>query len=976
MKLILTADSGPLANQQFEVTATGIKIGRHPAQNQVVLDDTEVSRHHARIFLAPDGQVWIEDSSANGTYVNGRKIEKVILHPGDKIRLGVNPANEFTISESQAGDGGGLAMAVGAGSESSPQLVSAARPRSTIRVNPEEGAVPQGARLQLVVDRYAVQTIPLTSARTVLGRHAGTDKIAIDSPGVSETHAELVFAGPGQALLRDLRSEQGTWVNGERVNERALKEGDLIRLGNSESRFLLYRQANRRALVLRDIELDRAVTRMGRDTANEVRLDHPTVSLFHAAIAKDNGTFTIEDKGSTNGTYVNGTRIGGRQKLKPKDRITLGAIQLSFDGSLIEQQSDGRGVRLNAYSLCRTVQNGGQRKSLLQNVSLSIEPREFVGLLGPSGSGKSTLMYSLSGFRRANEGRVEINREELYTDRGALRAMMGYVPQDDILHTELTVSECLYFAARLRLPDDFSERDIWDRVNRVVRDVHLSDHAKKPIYVLSGGQRKRVNLGMELLCQPSLLFLDEPTAGQDPKTEMELMYLFREIANNGSTIVLTTHLLGSFSLLDKVAVLVGGRLCYFGPSQEMLSYFHASNPTAVYDVLEDKSKTPEHWSKQFENSDTYREFVADPLGLDKSAPSRRAEPKTQIAAPKRSEARSFSTLLTRLLTLKFKDFANVAVLVLPPPLIALLLGVMMAGSPNNPKAIFILVIVALWFGCSAAVREIVDERQIYERERQRNLSIPAYLGSKLVYLGGLAGVQSLLLAGVSRLAGLEQEHFLVAWAVLWLMTLHGALLGLLVSAWAPNAERALFAFPLVLIPQLLFAGLLIPVKKLELFLPSENQPPSVFTNPQEPIDGVTKTQFGMSAAIHYGIAPLIAARWGIEALGDTYIHDNRFADPQALTTPRNPVESKDSNPPKAPTKAKGEKQYSFDLSNALTYTFHNHDAKTELNAYKASLVAKKQPAETPSALPSYLQILGGMAAAMIGWIALVLKLKD
>jgi ABC-type multidrug transport system ATPase subunit/pSer/pThr/pTyr-binding forkhead associated (FHA) protein len=940
---MLSAESGPLAGKPFEITAAGVKLGRHPNQNQIVVQDDEVSRQHARVYIGADGKVWVEDSSANGTFVNGSRVEKqILLRSGDRIRLGSNPSSTFIYTDGPAGSV--PAVPPPSGREAALREMAEARARGTIQLSGEDGSVPQDVSLQLVVDRYAVHTIPLTAKRTVLGRLAGQDKVAIESPGVSDAHAELTFTQQG-ALLRDLGSAQGTWVNGERITERLLHEGDMIRLGDSDARLLLYREARKRALALRDIDLSRPVTRLGRDSSNEVHLDHPTVSLFHAVISKQNANFTIEDKNSTNGTYVNGERIRGRVQLKARDRVTLGAIQLSFDGNQIEQQSDGKGVWLNAYSLYRSVKGNGQRKVLLDGISLAIQPREFVGLLGPSGSGKSTLMFSLSGYIPADQGRVLINQSELYRDRGALRSLMGYVPQDDILHISLTVRECLHYAARLRLPDDFSEKDITTRVNEVIRKVYLTDHAQKPIYVLSGGQRKRVNLGIELLCNPSLLFLDEPTAGQDPRTEMELMKLFREIANGGSTIILTTHLLGSFNLLDKIVVLVGGRLSYFGPTQELLQYFHATDPTQVYNSLEDKTKPPEYWAKQYQGSELYREFVADPLGLDTGTTPKPAPPSPvkPTEAPHHSASRNFSTLLSRLMALKFKDWTNIAVLILPPPIIALLLGRMMPDSPNNPKALFIMVIIALWFGCSASIREIVDERQIYSRERQRNLPIPAYLGSKLVYLAGLAGVQSLLLVGFARLVGLEQEHFLVAWLIIWLMTFHGALLGLLISAWAPTAERALFVFPLVLIPQLLFAGSLIPIKTMTVHLPPNEQYSQ----------GYSFDSKGMSEPIRYGVAPLIISRWGVEALADTYINDRRFGDPA------------------------DNRHYSAELLNAFTLTFHSHDALKDIQAYKKEFEASgTRPPATVSDLPTYLGILGGMACFMIAWISIVLKLRD
>ena len=197
-------------------------------------------------------------------------------------------------------------------------------------------------------------------------------------------------------------------------------------------------------------------------------------------------------------------------------------------------------------------------------------------------------MDALNGSRPAGQGSVRLNSADLYSEFGSLRALIGYVPQEDILHRQLTVKECLYYSARLRLPDDFGETEIRNRVTEIIKVLDLTERADLSIAQLSGGQRKRVSLGIELLSKPALLFLDEPTAGQDPRAEMAMMQLFRQIANRGSTVIINTHLLGSFSLLDKVAVLVRGKLAYFGESQEMMSYFRASRPHEIFDKLREQ----------------------------------------------------------------------------------------------------------------------------------------------------------------------------------------------------------------------------------------------------------------------------------------------------------------------------------------------------------------------------------------------------
>jgi ABC-type multidrug transport system ATPase subunit/pSer/pThr/pTyr-binding forkhead associated (FHA) protein len=935
----LVAESGASAGRQFLITAAGLRVGRQPDQNQVVLDDPEVSRRHARLYLDEASKVRLEDSSSNGTYVNGRRAEQGVLQPGEQIRFGLNPSCTFTYraeaSEAMA-VARQLAAAVAGGG-------AAGRPADTVHVRPDEAAAPN-ARLQLVLDAYAVEDLPLQGPRTELGRQPGANRIAIEHPTVSDAHAEVVQTGEGTNVLRDLHSAHGTYVNGERVSEKPLREGDLIRLGECDTRLLLYREAHRRALVLRDIELVKPVVTIGRDISNQVHINHPTVSMFHAQVHKQGNVFELMDRNSTNGTYVNGTRIT-RQRLQPRDRITLGAIQFVFDGSTMEQQSDGAGVRLTALELHRTIQNPqtGRPLVLLDGISLAIEPREFVGLLGPAGAGKSTLMYALNGAQPADHGRVLFNNSDLYREHAALRAAMGYLPQEDILHRTLTVRQCLYFGARLRLPDDYGEKEILARVEEVLRSLDLSERADVPITQLSGGQRKRVSLGLELLSKPSLLFMDEPTAGQDPRTEMRLMQLFREIANRQATIVCTTHLLGSFSLLDKVAVVVQGRLAYFGPSQEMLTYFKTARPTEVYDRLQEKP--PEAWAKQYRESELYRESMGG-SATDETIKTSRRRVAPPPAARRQSPARQLATLVQRQLALRVRGWGSVFGLLAPPAVIALLVGLMKRG-PNEPKTLFMIMFSALWFGCSAAVREIVDEQAMYRRERERGLAIPSYLGSKLVYLLGLAVAQSALFLSVLTLMGAQENHFPEAMGLMALMTVEGALIGLLISALCKTPEKALSVFPLALIPQLLLAGLFVPAGDLDPFFPVHNKEQRRIEYQKLPKDLVPPA---MSPVLRYGISPLMVARWGLEALADLYIHDNTGG--------------------------------SVVLLNSLAITFHPGDvaeARAYLDSVNDQLQGKipvARPPETQPALPQYLVVLGGFAVGMVAATGAALKLKD
>jgi ABC-type multidrug transport system ATPase subunit len=920
-------------------------VGRIPGQNDLVIADPEISRQHAKLATA-DGGVKLTDTSANGTFVNERRVSEAVLQPGDRIRFGLNSGNTFVLQATSltAATAAALAGAVGRVSNTVLAPAAAARPANTLIMSQHEEDVPR-RRLQLILDQYAVRDISLDGPHVQFGREDAPGRILVDHASISSRHAEITLT-MASAVLRDLQSKNGTFINGERIQERVLREGDLIQLGSCDSHLFLYRESGRRPLVLRDIELNCPLVTIGRAAASDIRIEHPTVSARHAQIRKLRDGFELTDLGSTNGTFVNGQRIT-RQVLRPGNRVSIGAAQFVFDGQGMEQQSDGSRIRL----ICRSLRveardfNTGMPIRLLDDISLAIEPCEFVGLLGPSGAGKSTLMDAMNGSRPAQRGHVLLNSADLYNEFASLRSAIGYVPQEDILHRQLTVKECLYYAARLRLPDDFGETDIWERVNETMRVLELTERADLAIAQLSGGQRKRVSLGIELLSKPALLFVDEPTAGQDPRTEMKMMQLFREIANRGSTVVINTHLLGSFSLLDKVAVLVRGKLAFFGRGQEMLPYFAALRPHEIFDKLQEKQ--PEAWAAQYQQSDAYKEFMGDsPVGND--SVTRRSTSTKLSKPPKRSSWRQFMTLLRRQFTLKFKEKSTFAALLLPPVAIAVLMALLKQG-PNEPKVLFMMVVVALWFGCSGSVREIVDELPVYKRERQRDLKLVSYIGSKLVYVISVAAVQAMALIGVLTLMGAIKGHVPEAYLLTWFLTIEGALIGLLISAVCSTAEKALYAFPLTMIPQLLLAGLLIPTATITPFYPVQSAGGQVVAIQQLP-----RTP-AMIKPLAYGVSPLMVSRWGFEGLCDLYMHDR-----EPGTELR--------------------KGYSYQLLSAVAITLHQDDsadARAELDGTLARGGNSTMPVQQDSnTFGWYVAILGAFALVFITAIGVALKRKE
>lgn len=226
----------------------------------------------------------------------------------------------------------------------------------------------------------------------------------------------------------------------------------------------------------------------------------------------------------------------------------------------------------------------GWRKTILEGVSLALKKGEFVGLIGGSGSGKTTLLTCLNGHRVPSDGQVVINGEA-GPPTARVRRLIGYVPQDDIVHKTLTVERAFRYACLLRLDEATPEDKIDYRVGKILYQLDLREHKDKKIGSLSGGQRKRVNIGVELLHSPRLFFLDEPTAGLDPGLERQLMRLMAALAKSDRTVVMTTHLMQHADMFDILIFIHKGRMVYFGPSETITDFFRVRDLVELFEKV-------------------------------------------------------------------------------------------------------------------------------------------------------------------------------------------------------------------------------------------------------------------------------------------------------------------------------------------------------------------------------------------------------
>ena len=419
-----------------------------------------------------------------------------------------------------------------------------------------------------------------------VGRVPGND-IVLDFPTLSARHLRLDVTESG-ILVTDLNSTNGTQLNGQRIRPNVPQTwqiGDVLRVGDlhGNSLSMILEGDTGEHLRTRPLGMQKLAqfsqALIGRDPNSQLHLNHPTVSWQHAEIVRRNGGFSIRDLDSSNGTFVNGRRVSEWLALGVGDVIQIGPFKLVYDSQVQGLTTVmSRGHRLDAIGLGMQVTSG---RMILNEISLSVQAGEFAALVGGSGAGKSTLLKAMNGYNPATHGEMLIDEKDLYANLDAYRMLMGYVPQDDIIHRVLPVRLALWYAAKLRLPDA-SAGEIERRIQDVLRTVEMTEHAGKPVRVLSGGQRKRVSIAVELLAQPDLLFLDEPTSGLDPGLEKKMMYDLNRLADQGRTVVLVTHATANIEQCNHVAFLVEGHLAYYGPPREAISFFKAQDFADIY----------------------------------------------------------------------------------------------------------------------------------------------------------------------------------------------------------------------------------------------------------------------------------------------------------------------------------------------------------------------------------------------------------
>ncbi|MFI9718997.1 FHA domain-containing protein [Streptomyces sp. NPDC052396] len=752
-------------------------LGRDP-QGDVVLEDARVSWRHAIVRWSGHSWVIEDQGSTNGTFVQGQRVQHVEIGAGSAVHLG-NAADgpRLTLSAAAVPSGDLYSAQTSLAAQGQPaqqqpaadwahQAAQAPQPQ-VYQQSPQQGGWQQPQQYQQPSQHQQPQQQP-------------------HIPQQAAAPAQQPAAGPG-----------GT---------------PPVHGGGDRSPTSFYQMAQGR------------VMRIGRALENELVVADLQVSRHHAEFrATNDGRFEIVDLGSHNGTYVNGQPVS-RQIIGPHDIVGVGHSTFRLVGDRLEEFVDTGDVSFSARHLTVTVDGG---KQILKDVSFGVPEKSLIAVIGPSGSGKSTLLKALTGYRPANQGDVLYDNRNLYKQFAELRQRIGLVPQDDILHKELTVRKALRYAAKLRFPGDTAPAEREARIDEVLRELKLDIHKDKKVTSLSGGQRKRVSVALELLTKPSLIFLDEPTSGLDPGMDRDVMQLLRGLADDGRTVLVVTHSVAELALCDKLLVMApGGSVAYFGPPEEALNFFGYETWADVFSAFENYRDYD--WAGRWKGSQHYQMYAAD---IDAVAPQSVHVQPQMVRPPKpQSWSSQLWTLMRRYVSVIASDRGFLALMVILPAVLGGVSCVIPSdyglGAPDprhfNQDAGTIMLILAVgmcFSGAANSVRELIKERVIYERERAVGLSRSAYLMSKVIVLGVITAFQGVIICAIGfSIRKLPTAGLIVKKApavelclVIIALGITSMMIGLVISSLVKTAEKTMPLLVMYAIVQVVFTGIMFKI---------------------------------------------------------------------------------------------------------------------------------------------------------------------
>ena len=654
---------------------------------------------------------------------------------------------------------------------------------------------------------------PNKSAVVVIGRDATCEVSFPTIRNISSEHAQLIQDENNNLYIVDLGSTNGTFINNKKIEKGVqypFSVNDIVRFSGDGGLTIVFNPDNFSSIPkstptpvssenfgttdIIDKFRNKSKITLGRSTDNDVILDNPIVSRVHATIeqkGKDN--YILTDLSTLNGTFLNGRRIAGSVNVSESDVIIIGRFKLSLRG---KAQDLTKEVAIRAEQISKQFKGG---KIGLHIASFEIQSKSLIAVMGPSGCGKSTLLKALNGDAPPTSGRVLINGLDLNEHFDYLKTHIGYVPQDDIVHRELTVEQSLFYAAKLRL-ENASSDVISQKIEQVLEELNIKHIRKSLVGKISGGQRKRVSIAVEILTDPLILFLDEPTSPLDPQTIEEFLGILKELSKKGTTVIMVTHKPEDLNYMNDVIFMAeGGHMVYQGDTKAYLNYFGVDDTVKVYAQLVDaKAKI---WVDKHKRDNH--------VGAVKPTNNNKLRKLNSI-----NFFSQFWWLTIRYFNIKLNDKMNSLIMIGQAPIIA---GLICLIFSNITQAVpFLMAVCAVWFGTNNAAREIVGETPIFKRERMFNQGILPYMLSKITVLSTFAAMQALLFTLILsiRFSSTNPSWNNPVGTFAWMLCLSIAatMMGLLLSAVVSTTDKVMTLVPIALIPQIMLAGVVAKIE--------------------------------------------------------------------------------------------------------------------------------------------------------------------
>jgi ABC-type multidrug transport system ATPase subunit len=803
----------------------------------VRIPDPRISRAHLIVRFDQGRWLAIDNGSLNGTYLNGYRMPVVDIHDGQSIHMGnpQGPRLTFAIGPQQGHasrprqtrlphDSGPPTLAWSAAPEQTnpiPPRGSPGRPPRNPGRNGPHVAPPRPApRKQPTRPPNAPPRPPVSPPRQAPSPPR-TPTSAIPLPDTPPDRVTVVNADSAARSYSD-PSAAGETGAPAKVDPPPAAEFTVIDAKTADVSNLATRMV--KFLSPRSTDDEAAAVTIGRAADNDIVVSDVLASREHAALVQTRLGTEIRDK-SVNGTFVNGTRVGSAI-LSEDDVVTIGNVDLLFRNGTLVRLSDAatRTGGLEVRNVKYIVDNG---KQLLDNISLTARPGTLTAVIGGSGAGKSTLARLVAGYARPSSGTVSFEGHDIHADYASLRSRIGMVPQDDVVHRQLTVNQALGYAAELRLPPDTSKADRAKVVAKVLEELDLTKHADTRVDKLSGGQRKRASVALELLTGPSLLILDEPTSGLDPALDYQVMLMLRQLADAGRVVIVVTHMLSYLDMCDQLLLVApGGKTAYCGPPDQIGEAMGTTNWAKIFTKV---GADPEEANRRFI---AQSEAQKNPR---KVMPAKDAQP-GELGEPfHTSVRRQISTVARRQVRLVVADRAYFIFLALLPFILGSLSLTVPgtngfhvpgpnAGTPDESAQILALLMPAAAFmGTALTIRDLVGERAIFQREQAVGLSTTAYLLAKTAVFCGFAVVQSAIVTAIVVIGksapawgGVLLGHSAVGattelFATVAATCVASAILGLAISSLVRSSEQIMPLFVVTVMAQLVLCGGMVPV---------------------------------------------------------------------------------------------------------------------------------------------------------------------